>query len=317
MVWPSVYGNDWRSAVEVVGELGVGGVVLMKPSNAFAAGLAGHIADLDAVSRHGVLISTDEEGGAVQRLAALGELPSQEEMSKLTSEQRVTTVSEHATVLARAGVDIALAPVVDVRPSDGGDPLGQGRLFLGEAAEVTGMAADYVAAWLSAGVLPVLKHFPGHGSASTDTHVGLATTPPLGELMLRDLIPYVHLANSGAAVMVGHLDVPDLTNGTPASLSAPAYTLLRDELGWGEALVMTDALGMGGAGSSLTDAAVAAVAAGADVVIFTETSRTADVIEALVGAVDTGVVPLERINSGAVRVARQLELHGVPCRSAG
>lgn len=76
-----------------------------------------------------------------------------------------------------------------------------------------------------------------------DTHDGFASTAPLDDLRRRDLLPCVELAGSGAAVMVGHLDVPDLTEpGLPASLSPAASTgLLRDEYGDEDGLVFTDA----------------------------------------------------------------------------
>jgi beta-N-acetylhexosaminidase len=209
--------------------------------------------------------------------------------------------------------DVVLGPVVDVRPTSGSDPLGENRLFVGGPAEVAGWASVYVAAWQAAGLTPVLKHFPGHGSASGDTHDGRATTPSLDELRDRDLVPYRVLAGSGAAVMIGHLVVPGLTDGVPASLSAAAVALLRNELGWGDALVMTDALGMGGVGLSLTEAAVRAVSAGVDVVVFTGGDQTAAVIETLTAAVGAGTLDVARVDEAAARVAGVLAAHGHPC----
>ena len=314
LVWPSVYAADWATAQQVVGDLGVGGVILMKPDSAFAADLATHLGELDSASPNGVLVATDEEGGEIQRLAALGTLPSQEALSAQPTETITATIAAHAAVLRDAGVDVILGPVVDVRPADGSaDPLGQGRLFTGDAATVAALGATYVRAWQTAGLLPTLKHYPGHGSASTDTHDGLGLTPPLAELLAWDLVPYRELAGSGAAVMVGHLDVPGLTDGVPASRSAAAITLLRGELGWGDALVMTDALGMGGVGMSLTDAAVASLAAGVDVVLFTDTGQAGAVIDAIEAAVDDGDLDEEQLTASAVRVARELAAHGRPC----
>lgn len=314
MVWPSVYGSDWQSALTVARELGVGGVVLMKPSAAFVGGLHQHIADLDAVSPHGLLVSTDEEGGSVQRLAALGRLPSQADMAAMTEGDRIRTLSDHAAKVKDAGIDLVLAPVVDVRPPTGDDPLGHGRLFPGSGEDVAVLAEQYVKVWQAVGILPVLKHFPGHGSASTDTHVGLAVTPPLADLETRDLVPYRRLSGSGVGVMVGHLQVPDLTDGVPASLSAPAYRFLREQLGYEDSLVMTDALGMGGVGLPLPDAAVAAVTAGADVVIFTETNKAEAVITALLEAVTAGRIDERQVDASAARIARQIADGGTPCR---
>ncbi len=314
MVWPSVYPEQWASAESVVRDLHVGGVLLMKPDDQFASDLAAHLAGLDAVSSHGVVVATDEEGGSVQRLSAVEVLPSQQAMSALTPTEVFDTLSRHARLLAGVGIDVVLGPVVDVRPLQGSDPLGHGRLFAGGPEDVAALADVYVRAWQSAGILPVLKHFPGHGSASADTHSGSAITPSLDVLRTRDLLPFAALAHSGAGVMVGHLAVPGLTDGEPASLSPVAISLLRDELGYGDALVMTDALGMAGVGVPVPQAAVRAVVAGVDVVIFTSTGQTQEVIDAIEAAVNDGTIPVQRIDESAARV---LGLRPLECRSAG
>ena len=132
-------------------------------------------------------------------------------------------------------------------------------------------------------------------------------------MLVRDLIPYEMLAKSGAAVMIGHLDVPGLTDGLPASASAAAVALLRDDLGWGDALVMTDALDMGAVGLPVADAAVQALRAGIDVVIFTSTDDTEGVIMAVERAVSTGVLTEDEIDDSAMRVARVLARNAEPC----
>ncbi len=126
-------------------------------------------------------------------------------------------------------------------------------------------------------------------------------------------MPYQVLAGSGAGVMIGHLEVPGLTDGEPASRSAAAVALLRDELGWGDALVLTDALGMGGVGLPVPEAAVRAIAAGVDVVVFTGAGETAAVIDAITAAVGSGTIAPARIDEAAARVAGVLAAHGHPC----
>lgn len=113
--------------------------------------------------------------------------------------------------------------------------------------------------------------------------------------------------------MVGHLAVPGLTDGAPASRSAAAVSLLRDELGWGDALIVSDSLGMGGVGLGVPQAAVAALRAGIDVVIFTGNGDTEAVIDAIEAAVADGSLPQARVDEAATRVALMLEAHGHPC----
>ncbi|MDO8390568.1 MAG: glycoside hydrolase family 3 N-terminal domain-containing protein [Actinomycetota bacterium] len=313
LVWPAAYSGRWAAVQAAVRDLHVGGVIVMTPEAAALGTLAADLAALDALSPHGLLVATDEEGGAVQRLRALGVLASQESMSTMALADARAVVEQHARLVAGVGIDVVFGPVADVRPELGDDPLGDGRLFLGDPENVATWAQMYVAAWQSAGIMPVLKHFPGHGSASADSHDQLAVTPPVAALRARDFVPYVLLADSGAGAMVGHLAVPDLTGGEPASRSAAAVAVLRDELGWGDALLFTDGLGMNGVGLPEQQAAVLAVQAGIDVVIFTEIGATGEVIAALAAAVANGSLPEARVNESAARVARQLAAHGHPC----
>src|SRR5205823_4659822 len=88
-------------------------------------------------------------------------------------------------------------------------------------------AGAFINGLRQAGVTPIIKHFPGHGHSDGDSHKGAVSTPPLAEMRKADLIPFVQLSPQVPAVMVGHLDVPDLTTpGRPASVSPEALELL-------------------------------------------------------------------------------------------
>ena len=126
------------------------------------------------------------------------------------------------------GITIDFAPVVDVS-NQGDDTVIGDRSFSNDPAVVTTYAGAYARGLRDAGLLPVLKHFPGHGHGSGDSHTaGVVTTPPLDQLMQSDLVPYRTLTTEGpVAVMIGHLEVPGLTGNSPASLSPAAVNLLR------------------------------------------------------------------------------------------
>lgn len=316
LVWPGVYTDNWPDVVATVRDLHVGGVLLMKIGDDYVDQLGFHLAALEQLSAHGLLIAADEEGGDVQRLRAIDEFPSQERMSRKTVEERTAILDRHAQLIASVGIDVVLGPIVDVRPIVDGvvgdDPLGTGRLFVGDPQTVSSLGAEYAAAWQRAGMLPILKHFPGHGGASADTHDELATTPPLDAVLAYDLVPFQQLATSGAGVMVGHLNVPALTDGKPASMSAAAISLLRN-MGYGNALVLSDALGMDAVGLTVPDAAVLSIQAGVDVVIFTGISETTAVINAIELAVTDGRLTTAEIDDSALRVERLLQADGRPC----
>ena len=307
----AVDGGALESEAQRVADLGVGGVLLQRPA---AAGLAEGIAALKAASTIPPLVMADEEGGEVQTLSeVLGPLPAAARMVDAYDPVAAQElVARHADSVAVLGVDMVLGPVVDVATPGGGGPLGA-RVFSEDPAMVTEYAQAYVEAYEAAGVTTVPKHFPGHGAASGNSHDGPVSVPPLAELRARDLVPYETLLPEVSAVMVGHLVIPDLTGLASTSQSPEAIDgLLRDDYGF-DGLVITDSLSMGAIAfrTPPTEAAVQAVAAGADIALFVTIEDPGAVIDALVAATEQG-----RIDEGQVVMAvrRVLDEKGIdPC----
>ena len=159
-------------------------------------------------------------------------------------------------------------------------------------------------------MLPVLKHFPGHGHGSGDSHTGGVSTPPIDQLRADDLIPYGTLTTQRpVAVMLGHLQVPGLTGTDPASLSKPAYDLLRSGGYGGPAftgLVYTDDLSSMAAINqrySVAEAVLRSLQAGADVALWITTDEVPSVLDSLEQAVNSGQLSMDRVNESATRVA--------------
>lgn len=308
VTWPGVKGDQLVADADVVTGLSLGGVVLM---TAPPAGREGDLAALKAVLPRGLLVATDEEGGDVQRLRGYGRLPAARVAGDTMSPADVQAmVAAHGRVIHDLGIDVVFAPVVDVSPVGSLGPLGD-RTISEDPAKVTAIAGAYVNGWRAAGILPVLKHFPGHGAASADSHLGAAETPPLDELRTRDLVPYRDLAATGAAVMVGHLLVPGLSTdpSRPADLDPTVVDgLLRRELGFDAPLVFSDSLEMGAVSASwsVPDAAVQSLRAGIDVVIFRNTAQAAPVVDAIEAASDAGTLDRARLEEAAARVVRRL-----------
>lgn len=297
VLMPGIYGPSPANAIDP--DWRVGGLILMAwPEGSDVDDLAGLI-DTATIPIH---LAVDEEGGSVQRLRSLGRLPSAREMAALTPEMIVEMITEHGSRVADLGITMVMAPVIDLAPLVGPDTMGS-RTFGEDPLIVTRNAQAVIDGWQGAGITPVVKHFPGHGSASADTHDQPARTPPLDVLLERDLAPYRQLG-PGVAVMVGHLEIPDLGDGLPASLSPLAIEgLLRGELGL-DVLVITDALEMGAITSRfvLGDAAVLALGAGADIVLFTDPTSTPDIIDSIETALVDGSLPEQRLNEAVVRV---------------
>jgi beta-N-acetylhexosaminidase len=320
LVWPSVYADDWAGATATVADNDIGGVLLMSQDGLDAETIRQRLSELESASRHGLIVATDEEGGDVQRLRTVSPLASQREISSNGDPAAAEAiVSEHAAVVRALGVDMVLGPVVDVEPNVGEVPLQPSRFFVGGPDQVTQYASAYLEGWSSAGLFATLKHYPGHGAASGDTHISAGVTPSLDDLRDFDLKPYRDLAGqatgSQTAVMLGHLTVPGLTDGVPATRSAAAVDYLRDDLGYGDAMLMTDALGMAAVGIPEPEASVLALEAGIDVVLFTLTSQTPAVIDAIEQAVADDRLDASRVRDSAHKVMTMLGRDGHTCNS--
>ncbi len=268
----------------------------------------GRLAALRAQAAVPPLVAVDEEGGRVQRLEGLvGAMPSaRSQAASLTPADVEALATAKGQAMKALGVDIDFAPVVDVvSEATTGGVIGD-RAYGADPTSVAAYAGAFAAGLRRAGILPTLKHFPGHGRAVGDSHEELATAPPLAELEQLDLVPYRELLDDGpSAVMVGHLDVAGLTEpGLPASLSPATYALLRDQLGFA-GLVVTDELGGMAAVSSrfsAPEAVVRALAAGADLALVTGADQLGAVLDELVAASSDGRLPAARVNEALGRV---------------
>jgi beta-N-acetylhexosaminidase len=161
-----------------------------------------------------------------------------------------------------------------------------------------------------AGVLPAVKHFPGHGSVTVDSHEALPVQPAaVADLKARDWKPFRTAIAAGVPmVMTGHIAVPALEPGVPASISKHTYAALRS-MGF-HGVAVTDALNMGAVQQQYPggSAAPAALAAGADLLLM-----PADVGQAhaaIVSGVAAGTVPAARLDEAATRVATMMTWHG-------
>ena len=305
LVGIAIDGGALATEAQRAADLGVGTVLVQRPAT---TGLAEGIAAVKATSAIPPLVAVDEEGGEVQHLRALlGSIPSERSMATgQDGTAAAAIVGPHFQAVADLGFDVVFAPVVDVALPGGGGPLGD-RTFSDDPATVTAYGQVYVDAMQAAGLLPVLKHFPGHGSGEANSHDGPVGTPPLDSLRTRDLLPFEALAaDPPVGVMVGHLNVPGLSGTTPASISPAAYALLRDELGF-EGLAFSDSLSMGAIAGTIPpeSAAVQAIAAGADVALFVTIANPAGAIDALEAAVDGGTLPEARVDESVARVLTQ------------
>jgi beta-N-acetylhexosaminidase len=253
-----------------------------------------------------LLVGIDQEGGKVDRIGHFGTpYPSARALDgdlDLAAEHAEIT----ATELAGLGIDVNFAPVADV-DTEASNPIIGDRAFSDDPEEV----ADYVVTQLDAydgsGVAAGLKHFPGHGDTTEDSHLTLPRVDAdLDQLSDRELVPFARAIEHGAdAIMTAHLELPEISGpGTPSSLS-PAVVdgLLREELGF-DGVIVTDSLEMAGARQGRPDDRVAlhALLAGHDLLVLPPAPEAS--VELLRRGLDTQQLDPDRVEASVRRLLR-------------
>ncbi len=295
----------------VVGNHHVGGIMIGSWTD-LSMLTDGTLADIANLGPLPLAVSVDEEGGRVSRLSSLiGAVPPARTLAATqTPEQVYQLALSRGQQMRGLGITVDFAPVVDVSDQSANTVIGD-RSFSNDPATVTSYAGAFARGLRDAGILPVLKHFPGHGHGSGDSHTaGAVTTPPLAQLMQSDLVPYRTLAaEAPVAVMVGHLEVPGLTGDTPASLSAAAVNLLRSGGYGGPAFngpVFSDDLSSMAAINSrygVAEAVLRALQAGTDVALWITTDEVPAVLDRLEKAVAGGELAMPAVEGSVLRMA--------------
>lgn len=258
-----------------------------------------------------VFLGVDEEGGSVTRIAsneAYG-LTNVNNMSDIgatgdtqNAYQAGVTIG---TYLSDLGFNLDFAPVADVLTVL--DSVIGNRSFGTDSELVASMALSELQGLESMGIQGVVKHFPGHGGVSGDSHSGaVSTDKSLEELFASELVPFQRAIDGGAEfLMVGHIAAPNVTgDDTPASLSKVMITdVLRTQMGY-QGVVITDAMNMTAitANHAADEAAVLAVNAGADMILMPEDFGKA--YNGVIDAVNNGTIEEYRINEAVVRIVK-------------
>ena len=253
------------------------------------------------------VLGVDQEGGYVSHLRGIAtEFPAFDAAGAAIEAdgaegREVVRQASYATglELRELGFTWVFAPVADVTIG-AADPTIGTRSASQDPAIAAKATAAAVRGFDAAGVVSTVKHFPGHGAATSDSHETLPElSSPLARLQARDLPPFeAAIGTHAPAVMLGHLDLTAIAPGVPSSLAPEVYDLLREDLGF-EGVAITDSLGMGAVAASFKPA-VAALNAGADLLLMpVDTVETHRVVTK---AIDDGEVARERAEEAAARV---------------
>lgn len=261
------------------------------------------------------IIAVDYEGGSVHIPLTLGllDLPSNMMLGAADDENNTASLFYLAgRELKRAGVDMTFGPVLDVNTNPENPIIGI-RSIGSDPALVARVGGAVISGFKAAGIMTVMKHFPGHGDAGRDSHKVLPTIDLDREELERDHIaPFRASASAVPAAMTAHIIYPALDPSAPATLSSAVIRgLLRDDIGFGGA-VLTDSLDMKAITSfrSVPKAAVLALKAGADMLLIGRGDFPAT-LDALEAAADSGDLPASRIDEAWSRVMKLKKDHGL------
>ena len=309
-------------AMQIIEELHVGGIILFGRNVEDAEQLTRLTGALKELNRKAenvpLFLCVDVEGGMVSRMPPeVADLPNAYDYAQAGGDfyKRGTVLAEEC---AAFGFHVDFAPVLDVWSNPNNTVIGK-RAFHSTPLEATIAGTGCTYSMMNAGVIPVVKHFPGHGDTDTDSHVGL---PMVGktveELEDQELMPF-RFAIEGAewkppvereptpvpAVMVGHILLTQIDPLLPSSLSPTVVEgLLREELGF-DGVVFTDDLTMGAITNAwgVGEAAVLAVEAGCDVALVCHgLEEVKEAQAALLEAVESGRISMSRLDDSVRRI---------------
>ena len=298
--------------VGLVKRFRLGGVIVGSANVSDPSQLAGVIARTQQ-ARHApwpLVVTVDQEGGAVARIGApMTQFPTFMSVGAAGRPRLARQVALASGAELRAlGFTMVFAPDADVTIGPA-DPTIRSRSLGSRPGPVSKLVTASLTGYLRSGIVPVLKHFPGHGSVTTNSHHTLPhQKAPVRRLAARDLRPFAAgVAAHAPAVMVGHIALDRLDPGTPADLSGPSLDLLTSRLGFA-GLITTDALNMAAVTRRYDPerAAVLALAAGADLLVMPANLPRA--FRGVLGALRDGRLDRDELEASAAKIGA-LMLH--------
>ncbi|KFF08447.1 glycoside hydrolase family 3 protein [Chryseobacterium luteum] len=281
----------------------IGGLILMQDDAAREINL---VNEFQQKSRVPMMIGMDAEWGVFQRIATAHKFPWAMTLGAIQDKSLICQMSAKiAEDCHRMGINWDFAPVVDVNTNPNNPIIGN-RSFGSEVDNVISSALSYSNGLQDNTILAAIKHFPGHGDTSTDSHLDLpVVSHTLERLNTVELAPFKALMDKGiGGVMVAHLYVPSLESGKgiPASVSKNIITgLLKDKLGY-KGLIITDALNMGAVANKYKPGELDALAfkAGNDIMLFSQgVSEGKKLIQK---AIENGEIPQSRVEESVKKI---------------
>jgi beta-N-acetylhexosaminidase len=307
-------------AISLLEDYHVGGFILFK-NNIRDAGqaldLINSLKTSNSKNRLPLFMAVDEEGGRVTRMPdQFGKIPAAGIIGKLNDTDLSYDIGKVlAKEIKALGFNMNFAPILDINSNPKNPVIGD-RAFGTEPGIVTDLGTATMKGIQSENVISVVKHFPGHGDTSVDSHVGLPVVyNDLDRLENFELLPFKQAVKDGAdAVMIAHILLPKIDSENPASLSKTFITdILRGKLGF-DGVTVTDDMTMGAISKryDVGQAAVKSINAGSDIILVChEYDRETSVIKTMLEAAQKGIIKEETIDKSVYRILKLKEKYGL------
>ena len=291
------YGEAFINGIE---NYPVGGLVFFAENIISSEQVRGMISTAQDTSEIPLFISADEEGGRVRRLSWRLPTATFEPMFNYRAQgegRAYDNARQIAADMLAHGFNLDFAPVADIWTNPDNTVIGD-RAYSNDAAEAAKLVSAAVHGFIDGGIIPTLKHFPGHGDTLLDSHDGpVESDTPLETLRSREFLPFISGLEAGCdIVMLSHVTMTAVDPINPATFSEPVIGgLLRGELGF-DGIVTTDSLDMGAIRSfGYDNIALRAIAAGCDILLGIK--EIPEVVEAIMEN-----VPESRIDESVLRI---------------
>ncbi|MBR0350627.1 MAG: LPXTG cell wall anchor domain-containing protein [Clostridia bacterium] len=323
----------------IIAKHGFAGVILFAQNNSSTTQTLELIdsiqkANIKNEDRPELLISVDQEGATVTRLAEGTQGPGNMALGATGDSKNAYSIGEIIGLeLKSIGYNVDFAPVVDVNNNPSNPVIGN-RSFSDDANIVVDFGSKFMKGLKSQSIITSLKHFPGHGDTSTDSHTGLPRIEKTyNQLKQNELIPFTNCIENGAEmIMTAHIQYPKIETETytsikdgneielPATLSKKIITdILRNDLDY-DGVVVTDAMNMQAISDNFDklDSAKLAINAGVDIILMPVDILNKEGIEALdkyitdvADLVDNGEISVENVNNAVLRILTLKENNGL------
>jgi beta-N-acetylhexosaminidase len=315
MVGIDGYENDSNSQ-QFIKKYHVGGFVLLKQNvknTSQMLALINSLKETNAVNKIPLFLSIDEEGGRISRIP--------EEFTKIPSSQRIGEINNSnlsfqvgsviGEELRAFGLNMNFAPVLDINSNPKNRVIGD-RAFGNDPNLVQKLGIQTMKGLQSQNIISVVKHFPGHGDTSVDSHVGLPmVNHDMNRLKSLELLPfYSAIENNVDAIMIAHILLPKIDSESPASFSQTVITnILRKDMNF-HGVIITDDMTMGAIVKNydIGEAAVKSVKAGSDIILVChDYVKEEAVIKSLQKAAQNGSISMDRIDQSVYRILKLKE----------